>query len=222
MVLTAALLIPIAYLLGSLSGAISLGRIFYGVDVRDYGSKNPGSNNVQRVFGWPLALFVFIFDILKGVAASSLVFLLPIESGTNTFTAFQIIFGLSAVLGHIFPIFHQFKGGKGVATLTGVLWAIHPFAVLFCFSIFLLSFITTRYISLSAIVGISVFPLFVNFIFGDTIYGEMTLTLRIFSIVVAITVWLTHISNILRLLKGKEEKFKLKRGRSFVKQKASL
>ena len=102
------LLIPVAYLIGSLSGAIRFGKLFYGVDVRNYGSKNPGANNVQRVLGWKLALFVFFFDTLKGVAAASLAFLTEFNPGTNPFTGAQIVLGLSAVLGHIFPIFHQF------------------------------------------------------------------------------------------------------------------
>ena len=207
------LLIPVAYLIGSLSGAIRFGKLFYGVDVRNYGSKNPGANNVQRVLGWKLALFVFFFDTLKGVAAASLAFLTEFNPGTNPFTGAQIVLGLSAVLGHIFPIFHQFKGGKGVATITGLLWAIHPLAVLICFSIFTLCFILTRYISLSAIVAISCFPFFANSLFA-WLQPQMTLTLKIFSIVIALVIWLTHISNIKRLINRKEEKFKLRRPRS--------
>jgi len=205
------LLIPIAYAIGSLSGAITLGKVIYGMDIRDYGSKNPGANNVQRIFGWPLALFVFAFDILKGVAAVSLVKTTNIEPDTNLYVAAQIILGLASVAGHIFPVFFRFKGGKGVATLTGVLWAIHPGAVFICFSIFLVSFAITRYISLSAILGITGFPFFINLLFGEIAQDKMTMTLRIFSVVVAIIIWLTHLSNIKRIFNGTEEKFKLKK-----------
>ncbi|NCB19136.1 MAG: glycerol-3-phosphate 1-O-acyltransferase [Bacteroidia bacterium] len=213
------LLIPLAYIIGSFSGAISLGKLFYGVDVRDYGSKNPGANNVQRVLGWQPALFVFVFDILKGVAAVSLVRFTSLEQGTNLYVIAQIVLGTASVAGHIFPLFFGFKGGKGVATLTGVLWAIHPPAVLICFSVFLVAFTITRYVSFSAIIGITLFPFFVNLIFGKFGQEGVTITLRLFSIAVAIIIWLTHLSNIKRIISGTEEKFRLKRADTSLRRK---
>ncbi len=213
------LLIPLAYIIGSFSGAISLGKLFYGVDVRDYGSKNPGANNVQRVLGWQPALFVFVFDILKGVAAVSLVRFTSLEQGTNLYVIAQIVLGTASVAGHIFPLFFGFKGGKGVATLTGVLWAIHPPAVLICFSVFLVAFAITRYVSFSAIIGITLFPFFVNLIFGEFGQEGVTITLRLFSIAVAIIIWLTHLSNIKRIISGTEEKFRLKRADTSLRRK---
>ena len=213
------LLIPLAYIIGSFSGAISLGKLFYGVDVRDYGSKNPGANNVQRVLGWQPALFVFVFDILKGVAAVSLVRLTSLEQVTNLYVIAQIVLGTASVAGHIFPLFFGFKGGKGVATLTGVLWAIHPPAVLICFSVFLVAFAITRYVSFSAIIGITLFPFFVNLIFGEFGQEGVTITLRLFSIAVAVIIWLTHLSNIKRIISGTEEKFRLKRADTSLRRK---
>lgn len=213
------LLIPLAYIIGSFSGAISLGKLFYGVDVRDYGSKNPGANNVQRVLGWQPAFFVFVFDILKGVAAVSLVRLTSLEQGTNLYVIAQIVLGTASVAGHIFPLFFGFKGGKGVATLTGVLWAIHPPAVLICFSVFLVAFAITRYVSFSAIIGITLFPFFVNLIFGEFGQEGVTITLRLFSIAVAVIIWLTHLSNIKRIISGTEEKFRLKRADTSLRRK---
>jgi acyl phosphate:glycerol-3-phosphate acyltransferase len=204
-------LILLAYLSGSVSGAILLVRILYNQEIRSMGSGNPGANNVQRIFGWKPALAVFIFDIIKGVAAVSLVRFTYLEPDTNLYVGMQIILGVSAISGHIFPVFHIFKGGKGVATLTGVLWAIHPYAVLICFSIFMITFIITRYVSLSAIIGITSFPFFINLLFGGVPNNKMTLTLRIFSIVVAIIIWLTHLSNIKRIVNGTEKKFTLKK-----------
>jgi glycerol-3-phosphate acyltransferase PlsY len=203
------LLLPLSYIIGSFSTAIRFGKIFYGIDVRDYGSKNPGANNVQRVLGWKPALFVFLFDTFKGVAGASLAHFTSFETGTNMFVGAQIVLGLMAVLGHIFPVFHEFKGGKGVATITGVLWAIHPYAVLICFGIFLVIFLITRYVSLSAIISITLFPFFVNSLFALWLDPDVTLTLKIFSIIIAVVIWLTHISNIKRIIKGKEEKFRL-------------
>lgn len=210
------LLLPLSYIIGSFSPAIRFGKFFYGIDVRDYGSKNPGANNVQRVLGWKPALLVFLFDTFKGVAGASLAHFTSFETGTNMFVGAQIVLGLTAVLGHIFPVLHQFKGGKGVATITGVLWAIHPYAVLICFGIFLIMFLITRYVSLSAIISITLFPFFVNSLFALWLDPEVTLTLKIFSIIIAVVIWLTHISNIKRIIKGKEEKFRLNNGISDV------
>lgn len=203
-------LIIASYLIGSVSSSIILGRYFYGIDVRQFGSHNPGANNTQRVLGWKMGLTVFIFDLLKGVAAVQLARLLPFDHETNPYVASQIVFGLSAILGHIFPLFHNFKGGKGVSTLVGVLLAIHPFAVLLCLIVFLIVFAFTRYISVSVIVAVTCFPFMVNFIFALWLQPEETLTLKIFSIVVGVIIWLTHLSNLKRLYHGKEERFSVK------------
>lgn len=205
------LFIVLAYLIGSVSGSIIIGKLLYNVDIRNYGSGNPGANNTQRVFGWKLGFTVLAFDLLKGVAAACLVFFLPFKPETNSFVGTQIVFGLAAIIGHIFPLFHGFKGGKGVATLCGVLLAIHPFAVLICTVIFMIVFFFTRYVSVSVIAAVSCFPFLVNALFALWLDPKETLTVKIFSIVVGITIWLTHLSNIKRLIHGKEEKFHLKR-----------
>lgn len=205
------LFIILAYLIGSVSSSIILGKLIYGVDVRNYGSKNPGANNTQRILGWKMGLLVLCFDVLKGVGAVSLVFFLPFQHETNGFVGTQIVFGLAAIMGHIFPVYHHFKGGKGVATMCGVLLAIHPFCVLICTAIFLIVFLITRYVSVSVIAAVTCFPFFVNSLFALWISPEETLTLKIFSIVAGVTIWLTHISNLKRLWNGKEEKFSLKR-----------
>lgn len=205
------LFIILAYLIGSVSSSIILGKLIYGIDVRDFGSKNPGANNTQRVFGWKVGLLVLGFDILKGVAAVSLVFFLPFRQETNGFVGTQIIFGLSAILGHIFPIYHNFRGGKGVATMCGVLLAIHPFCVLICSAIFFTMLFITHYVSVSVITAVTCFPFLVNSLFALLITPEETLTLKIFSIVAGITIWLTHLSNLKRLWHGTEEKFVIKK-----------
>lgn len=210
-VLLYTLFILSAYLLGSVSSSIILGRMLYGVDVRDFGSKNPGANNTQRVLGWKMGVLVLAFDVLKGVAAVSLAFLLPLREETNLFVGAQITFGLFAILGHIFPIFHKFKGGKGVATMCGVLLAIHPFCVLICVVIFLIVFFFTRYVSVSVITAVTCFPFLVNSLFALWITPEETLTLKIFSIVAGVMIWLSHISNLKRLWRGEEEKFRLRK-----------
>ena len=204
------LFIILAYLIGSVSSSIILGKYFYGIDVREYGSKNPGANNTQRVLGWKMGLLVLAFDIIKGAGATSLVFFFPFTQETNGFVATQIVFGFSAIMGHVFPVFHNFKGGKGVATMCGVLLAIHPFAVLICTAIFCITLFITKYVSVSVIAAVTCFPFLVNTLFALWLDPKETLVIKIFSIVAGCTVWLCHISNIKRLYHGKEEKFIIK------------
>ncbi len=208
-----AFLLEISYLIGSISSSIILGKIIYGIDVRDFGSHNPGANNTQRVFGWKMGLLVLAFDVAKGAAAVCLVHFLPWKAETDPFVATQIVFGLAAIMGHIFPVYHNFRGGKGVATLSGVLLAIHPFAVLICVLIFLVVFVITRYVSVSVIAAVTCFPFLVNSLFALWLAPDETLTIKIFSIIAGITIWLTHISNLKRLWNGKEEKFILKKAK---------
>jgi glycerol-3-phosphate acyltransferase PlsY len=204
-------LIVIAYLIGSVSNAVWIGKLFWDVDVRQYGSRNAGANNVQRILGWRAALPVFILDISKGMLAVALVFLTDFKPETNPFVGYQIGLGFAAVMGHIFPLFFHFSGGKGVATLVGVLLAIHPYAALICFVVFLICFFITRYISLSSIIGVTCYPCLVNSMFALWLQPDETLTLKIFSIAVAALIWITHAKNIIRMYRGEEEKFVLRR-----------
>jgi len=204
-------LVLVAYLIGSVSNAVWIGKLFWGVDVRQYGSKNAGANNVQRILGWKAALPVFILDISKGILAVCLVFITNFEPETNSFVGFQIGLGFAAIVGHIFPLFARFRGGKGVATLSGVILAIHPYAALICLTLFLICFFATRYISVGSIVAATCFPCLVNSMFALWLQPKETLTLKIFSVVIAALIWITHANNIVRLCKGTEEKFALKR-----------
>ncbi|MCL1974221.1 MAG: glycerol-3-phosphate 1-O-acyltransferase PlsY [Bacteroidetes bacterium] len=205
------LLVVLAYVVGSVSNAVWIGKLFWGVDVREHGSRNAGANNVQRVLGWKTAVPVFVLDIAKGSLAVALVFLTKFDPETNPFVGFQIGLGCAALLGHILPLFAHFRGGKGVATLSGVILAIHPYAALICFTVFLICFFISRYISLSSIIAATCFPCLVNSMFALWLQPEETLTLKIFSLVVAVTIWITHAKNIGRLYRGVEEKFVLKR-----------
>jgi glycerol-3-phosphate acyltransferase PlsY len=199
-------LIIAAYSLGSISNAVWVGNLLYKTDVRKHGSKNAGATNVLRVLGWKAALPVFIFDMAKGAAAVLLVFVVGYKPETNPFVGFQIVLGLTAMLGHIFPVFASFKGGKGVATIAGVITAIHPSAMLITFLIFALSLLITHYVSLSSIIAACCFPFLVIVVFGNWLNVEETLTLKIFSIVATIIILVTHRKNIRRLRKGEESK----------------
>ncbi|MDR2126913.1 MAG: glycerol-3-phosphate 1-O-acyltransferase PlsY [Prevotellaceae bacterium] len=196
----------LAYLTGSISTAIFVGKRFFKIDIRDYGSKNAGATNILRVLGPQAALPVFIFDLLKGVIAVLLVRLTDLQHETNTYVSFQILLGICVVVGHIFPLFANFKGGKGVATTAGVILAMHPYAMLMVFGIFGLCLLISRYVSLSSITAAICFPLIVIIVFGEIFNKYETLTMKIFSLVASGMIIITHRNNIKRLLTGTESK----------------
>ena len=212
LILQVILISLVAYALGSISSAVILCRLIYKKDIRTLGSGNPGANNVQRVFGWKLGLTVFIFDLFKGWAAVKLIAFTSIPEGSELYSIIQIFLILFVFLGHVFPVFFEFRGGKGVSTLAGAMVAIHPYAALLSFTVFLIILMITRYTSLSVIITAISYPMFMNFLFGNLFDDDMTVTVRIFSILVAVLLPMTHLSNIKRLLSGKEEKFRLKKG----------
>lgn len=196
------LLIIVAYLIGSIPTAVLVSRYFFGIDIRDYGSGNAGATNTFRILGKGWGLFVMTVDVLKGVIASFLYLLLPYYL-TNDWerTNFMIGLGLSAVVGHIYPIWANFKGGKGVATLLGMVVAIQPLVALCVLGVFSLVLYLTRFVSLSSILASIAFPMFILVVFN-----EPEPLYRLFAIAVALLVILTHQKNIGRLLQGNENK----------------
>ncbi|MFZ4772108.1 MAG: glycerol-3-phosphate 1-O-acyltransferase PlsY, partial [Ferruginibacter sp.] len=144
------LLISLAYLIGSIPTALIISKRFFGIDIREYGSGNMGATNTFRVLGSKYGTIVMVVDILKGVVASSLYEFLPFYGGNELQrTNFIIGLGMAAVIGHIFPIFANFKGGKGVATLFGMVLALQPVVALSCVGVFIFVLYLTRYVSLS-------------------------------------------------------------------------
>lgn len=196
------LLIVLAYLIGSIPTSVWVSQYFFEIDIRDYGSGNAGATNTYRVLGPTWGSLVMIVDMLKGIAAVKLALLLPYYADNETsFLNLQIGLGLAAVIGHIFPIWADFRGGKGVATLFGLVLGISPWTALGCIGVFLVVLYLTRFVSLSSILASIAFPVFILLIFnvGNDTY-------RIFAIAVALMVLLTHQKNIGRLLKGSESK----------------
>lgn len=196
------LLVILSYLIGSIPTSVWVSRQLYGIDIRDYGSGNAGATNTYRILGARTGTFVMVVDILKGVIATSLYLLIPYYLHDEwDRTNFMIGLGMAAVLGHIFPVWADFRGGKGVATLFGMVLAIQPLVALCCVGVFLLVFFLTRFISLSSILASIAFAVFILFIFNEkeTLY-------RAFAIAVALMVMLTHQKNIGRLLRGSESK----------------
>ncbi|GAB4143191.1 MAG: glycerol-3-phosphate 1-O-acyltransferase PlsY [Bacteroidia bacterium] len=205
MTASAILALIVAYLLGSVPSAVWIGKAFYGIDVREYGSGNAGATNTFRVLGKKAGIPVLLLDILKGLLAVLMAHLVTdAPPGSQPFVNLQIVFGVMAVIGHVFPIFAAFRGGKGIATLFGVVMAVHPWACLMAVGVFLSVFILTSYVSLSSIsAGIS-FPIIVILAFGASVVPSMV----VFSVLVAILILITHQKNIERLLRREESKMK--------------
>ena len=198
-----------AYILGSIPTSIWVGKIFYHIDIREHGSGNAGATNTFRVMGARAGFPVFFIDMLKGYAAVKMLYLTDFYiPETGQFVNFQLALGLVAMIGHIFPIFANFRGGKGVVILTGVVLALYPWATLFAFLIFFTTLIITKFVSLSSMIAAFSFPFILVFAFSDT-----TPSLIIFSIIIAVLMLFTHQTTIERLIKGEESKFKVKKNK---------
>lgn len=195
----------IAYLLGSIPTSVWVGKAKFNVDVRQHGSNNAGATNTFRVLGKKAGTFVLIIDICKGAIAVLLPYLTGVaEWKSDELIHLQLVTGVLAVLGHIFPLFAGFNGGKGVATSLGVIIGIHPPAAIICIIVFLIFFILSSFVSLGAILGAISFPLSINLIFGNE-----NLSLMIFSILLASAVVVAHHKNIRRIIDGNENKMNL-------------
>jgi glycerol-3-phosphate acyltransferase PlsY len=197
----------IAYLLGSIPTAVWIGKAKYGLDVREHGSKNAGATNTFRVLGKKPGIIVLVIDVVKGALAT---FLPVIVNGTSVgmvhdhLIQLQILSAVFAVTGHVFPIFAQFRGGKGVATSLGVVIGLQPLAAAICLGLFLIVFIASKFVSLGAICAALAFPFVVRFVLG-----EDSMWLIVFSVLLSSLVIIAHRKNIGRLMKGEENKMNL-------------
>lgn len=195
----------LAYLLGSIPTAVWYGQGFFGIDIRKHGSGNAGATNTFRVLGKRAGTIVLLADVLKGYTATILATILEymhIMPAEDVLT-WKLVFGLVAVIGHLYPVFAEFKGGKGVATLLGMILAIHPEMAVVCIGIFLLVVIASQYVSLGSLLAALAFPVLLLL----QIFGERESPLLIiFGFVLFLIVALTHQKNIARLLRGQENR----------------
>ncbi len=200
----------IAYFIGSIPSSIWIGKSYFGKDVRDFGSGNAGATNTFRVLGKRAGIIVLLLDILKGVTAASLILYMPsVSQETDQYVNLQLLFGILAVLGHIFPVFENFNGGKGIATLFGMLIGIHYILAVACVALFIIVLLLTRYVSLSSILATISFPILTIYIFNR----DEPLFIA-FGIAAALMVVITHKKNIVRLLNGEETKANLFKSKS--------
>jgi acyl phosphate:glycerol-3-phosphate acyltransferase len=194
-----------AYLLGSVPTSVWVGRIWFGLDIREHGSGNAGATNTFRVLGKKAGIFVMLVDILKGLLAATVALILLrqgyIES--EMLILWKLILGIVAIIGHILPVFVGFRGGKGVATLAGMMMGVQWEITLISVFIFLITLLLSNYVSLSSMVASLSFPLLVVLVPG---FQQDNLILPIFGFALFVAVVFTHRKNIKRLIRGDENK----------------
>jgi glycerol-3-phosphate acyltransferase PlsY len=189
----ALLLVGVAYLLGSISFAVLLVRVRTGRDIRTEGSGNAGATNVMRAHGKSLGILVAILDVAKGAAGVLLVRLVTADPRAAAAAA------VAAILGHVFPVFYGFRGGKGVATAVGAFLALAPWPTLACVGVFVVVVAISRYVSLGSIVAMALLPL-------STSLFHAPFPTVIAAAVAAVLIVLKHLENIKRLSRGEERK----------------
>ena len=207
----------LSYLVGSIPTSILVTRKVAGIDIRKHGSGNAGGTNVFRVIGWKFGILVILLDALKGALAVILIarlylgsFPFPNATPFDDFTLVQIIAGLAAVLGHIWTVFANFKGGKGIATGLGVLITLITVDMLLAIGVFAIVVYLSKYISLGSITAAVSIPLIMvireNIFHADiNSYG----TILPLAIVLAVLVIYTHRNNIIRVYNGNENRVSL-------------
>lgn len=212
-----ALLMILSYFLGSIPSGLIIGKVFKNIDIREYGSKNTGATNATRVLGFKYGIFAFIFDGLKGALVILLVFIIGEVTQDRSLylvSQYQInissVYGAVAVVGHVFPIYINFKGGKAVATSAGMIFAIEPWLAVVIILVFLLIFILTKYVSVASTTAASftLIYFFIRIFLQVSLYNQAT---RIMDFVIvsclATLIFIRHKLNYRRLKEGTELKF---------------
>ncbi len=198
----------LAYLIGSIPSAVWVGRKFYGIDVREYGSGNAGATNTFRVLGKKPGIAVLIMDVLKGFLSVKLAYIVgDYSSDSPEFIDFELALAVCGLMGHIFPVYVGFRGGKGIATMLGILIGVHPQAALICAIVFVITFALSGYISLSSMLAGISFPIVIM------VFYSTNSSINIFSLAVAVIILITHQRNIERILSGAESRIRWRKSR---------
>lgn len=201
----------LSYLIGAIPSSLWVGKIYKKIDLREYGSGNLGATNTFRILGWKAGIVVSVIDFMKGFTAAFWISSIAVDaipsvySGWETAIFVQIFAGLIAVIGHMFSIFAKFKGGKGVLTACGMLYAIEPISISLALLVFLTVLLTTRYVSMASIIASLMYPIFLLMLrygFNLTIDGS----LMVITAALAITIVIKHRGNIKRLIEGNESR----------------
>lgn len=206
----------ISYLIGAIPSSVWYGKLFRGVDIREHGSGNAGATNTFRILGWKAGTIVLLFDFGKGLFCTLVVSQIAysigggpavLYEGWDVYSMVMILCGVGAVVGHMFPIYSNFVGGKGAATACGMLYGIEPLSISIALAIFLIVMFTSRYVSLASISASVIYPftqLTLRYGFDWHIDGSII----IFSTLIALGIIIKHKGNIRRLLDGNENRIK--------------
>jgi glycerol-3-phosphate acyltransferase PlsY len=204
--------LALGYLLGSVPLAVWMGKATKGIDIREFGSGNAGATNAIRVLGLKPGLFVLALDMAKGLAAVLLVAKIAQSHVAIDPNLTRILTGSCAILGHIFPVTLGFRGGKGVGTGAGVMFALAPLVTLCALVLWVVIVAATRYVSVASMIAAVAMP--VMLILVKPIFGnDPGIELLCFSLLLAVAVMMSHHANIRRLLAGRENKFTLSKVR---------
>jgi len=210
--LALAVVILLSYLVGSIPSSIWVGRLVKGVDIRNHGSGNAGATNTFRLLGWQPGVVVLAIDFFKGFVSSYWISQMAYHIGAGPVSLFsfwdvdpflRIVCGIVAVIGHMFPLYSNFTGGKGMATAAGMLCGIEPVSVAITFGVFLIVMLTSRYVSLASLIAAFIYPLMLvalRYAFGWPIDGSIL----IFGALAGLGIIVKHRGNIRRLLDGTE------------------
>ena len=201
-----AILLVIAYLVGAFPTSVIVGRMTRGIDVREHGSGNAGATNTWRVLGWKAGITVLAIDVAKGALAASLVPRIPLGALPLATNDVAVLCGIAAVLGHVFPIYVGFRGGKGVATAAGMLVATAPVPMGIGVGVFALVLFTTGFVSLGSILLGWTVPISALLLNRFAAYHHPPLLLGL-GFALALFILYTHRTNVRRLLRGEEKGF---------------
>lgn len=219
-------IIVLSYLIGSIPSSVWVGKLTKGVDIREHGSGNAGATNTFRVLGWKAGTVVSLIDIAKGFVAAFYISQIGFALGEmpevlwgvwELDTTMRIVAGVAAVIGHMYPLYAGFKGGKGVITAAGMLYGIEPISISLALSVFLIILFTSRYVSLASIIATLSYPIFLislRYFFG---FAEIDGSLMVLSGAISLFIVIKHRANIKRLIDGNENRIK-----SFAPAKGKL
>ena len=212
--LSVMVIVALSYLVGSVPGSVWVGKALYGVDIRQHGSGNAGATNTFRVLGWKAGVLATIVDLGKGLLAAGVIASIRLDDLPSGIAFWQIetvvrlLAGVAAIVGHMFPVWARFKGGKGVNTAAGVLFALTPITMMITLGVFALVLFSSRYVSLASLSAAVAFPSAIairKYLFGvEALDGS----LLVFSILFALGIILAHRANIKRLLSGTESRIR--------------
>lgn len=210
--LSIAVIILLSYLVGSIPGSVSVGKLFYGIDLRDHGSGNAGATNTFRVLGWKAGVLATIIDAGKGYLAAGYIATLRIDTIPqglgfwDAATVVSLVAGMAAIVGHMYPIWAGFRGGKGVNTAAGLLLALTPVSMAIALTVFALVLFISRYVSLASLAATAAFPVTIalrKYAFG---VDHLDASLLFLSLIMAAGIFYGHRGNIQRLRSGTESR----------------